>query len=88
MKACASALDGPLRGMAREYSPPVLIVALALQLSKLGRAHISVGLLTADNLQQLLTDACNFGTATRPRSASTRKTILSGRSIGHGGRHD
>jgi hypothetical protein len=71
---CSSALDAPLSGLARKYSPPVLIVALALQLNRLGRAHISAGLLTADNLRELVMDACNFVPSGPERPTSPRKT--------------
>lgn len=75
---CASALDVPLRGMARKYSPPVLIVALALQLNRLGRAHISAGLLTADDLRELVMETCDFGSSTPPDSISTLTKSRSG----------
>jgi hypothetical protein len=70
---CDSALDAPLKGIARKYSPPVLIVALALQLNRLGRAHISAGLLTADDLRELVMDTCDFASAALPDSISTPK---------------
>jgi hypothetical protein len=71
VRTCASALDAPLRAIARKYSPPVLIVALALQLNRLGRAHISAGLLTADDLRELVLDTCGFAASARPDSIST-----------------
>jgi hypothetical protein len=71
VRTCASALDAPLRAIAGKYSPPVLIVALALQLNRLGRAHISAGLLTADDLRELVMDTCDFAASARPDSIST-----------------
>lgn len=68
VRTCAGALDVLLRGMALKYSPPVLIVTLALQLNRLGRAHISAGLLTADDLRRLVMDICDFG-ASAPRDS-------------------
>ena len=75
---CARALDAPLRAMARKYSPPVLIVALALQLNRLGRAHISAGLLTADDLRELVMETCDFGSPARPDSVSTLRKARGG----------
>jgi hypothetical protein len=78
VRTCASALDAPLRVLARKYSPPVLVVALALQLNRVGRAHISAGLLTADGLRELVMDACDFASSAPPDSISTRKKARGG----------
>ena len=71
---CASALDAPLRGFARKYSPPVLVVALVLQLNRLGRAHILAGLLTADQLRELVMSACDFASSTPSDSIDPKKS--------------
>jgi hypothetical protein len=75
---CAGALDAPLRGFARKYSPPVLVVALALQLNRLGRAHILAGLLKADDLRDLVMHTCDFASSAPPDSISTRKKARRG----------
>jgi len=75
---CASALDAPLRGMARKYSPPVLIVALALQLNRLGRAHVSAGLLTTDDLRELVMETCDFASPAPPDSMSAVRKSRNG----------
>ena len=61
MLACMRALDPTLEGLARKHSPPALMIALALQLNRLGGAHISAGLLTAAGFRELVMDACEFG---------------------------
>jgi len=66
------ALDAPLTGMAREYSPPVLMVALSLQLNRLGRAHLSAGLLQPEDLRELVMEACEFGATGGPREAGVQ----------------
>jgi hypothetical protein len=62
VRKCVRALDAPLTGMAREYSPPVLMVALSLQLNRLGRAHVASGLLKPKDLRELVMNACEFRT--------------------------
>src|SRR5690349_20415030 len=55
---CIRTLDDPLRKSAQKYSPPVLILALAVQLNRLGQAHVSAGLLTTDSLRKLVKGVC------------------------------
>ena len=59
--ACIRGLDIPLRKLGQKHSPPALIVALALQLNRLGQAHISAGLLTTEDMRRLIGDVCQFG---------------------------
>jgi hypothetical protein len=75
---CASALDAPLRGLARKHSPPVLVVALVLQLNRLGRAHILAGLLTADDLRDLVMHACDFASSAPSNPISSPKRARRG----------
>jgi hypothetical protein len=75
---CVSALDAPLRSFARKYSPPVLIVALVLQLNRLGRAHILAGLLRADDLRELVMHACDFASSAPPDPTSRPKRARRG----------
>lgn len=77
-RTCASAMDAPLRGLARTYSPPVLMVALVLKLNELGRAHISAGLLTVDDLRDLVMDSCEFVSPTPQDTISNLKESRGG----------
>src|SRR5215470_11159629 len=60
IRSCICSLDAPLAELARKYSPPVLMIALALELNRFGRAHISAGLLSAEQTRQVMLDASDF----------------------------
>jgi hypothetical protein len=60
VQTCIRALDPTLDGLTRKHSPPAVMIALVIELNRLGEAHISAGLLTAANLRKLVTDACEF----------------------------
>jgi hypothetical protein len=67
--ASVRVLDSTLNELSRRYSLPAAMIALALQLNTLGRAHISAGLLTAADLRELVKDACQFDAPIRRRPA-------------------
>jgi len=44
-------LNPILAGLAKKHSPPPVMIALALHLNRLGRAHIWAGVLTAEDVR-------------------------------------
>jgi hypothetical protein len=77
VRECIDEIRGPMETSALKYSPPVLLIALGYHMGALVDAHRSSGLLTQEDLEEVISDACQFGMSAkqvrRPRSAQTKR---------------